>query len=460
MNDRKEKWKTWWWYHKIHVLIAAAVIALALYAILPGLLSPKPDYSVAVITASELPEETHAVLKERFREIADDRNGDGKELVELFFYTPDLSGKTPGTQNYQEAARLDADLVGKVSSIFLVEDMEGYRKNVAVPVEPEVPVKDIALFDGILLPEGTAFTVRSDGDAQEIYDRILRERIKSPETEEEALTDIETVVGIRDNVFSCSFDGVKHGVVMDLPEESGGAPLVMMLHGYGNTAESFRTAVHFEKTANEHGYAVVYVTGAPDPNDSTSATGWNSEGRPEGNRDADFLVALAKHLQREYSLDPGRTYAVGFSNGAAMVHRLAAEADGTFSAFVSVAGWMPERIWKERKDTNAVSFLQITGEKDKAVSKHSDGSAKYTKVPAIEDVMAYWAESNGLEPTETALIGKGSVLTKYTGEGNAQQVWNLLVKNGQHSWPDEKFSGINTNALILDFFEVLNQRVD
>ena len=41
-------------------------------------------------------------------------------------------------------------------------------------------------------------------------------------------------------------------------------------------------------------------------------------------------------------------------------------------------------------------FFQITGEKDDVVPKNSDGSAKYAIVPAIEDVIAYYAEANGL----------------------------------------------------------------
>ena len=46
----KEKWKNWWWYHWVHVLIAAAVVAVILYSFLPGLLKPKPDYNVAVVS--------------------------------------------------------------------------------------------------------------------------------------------------------------------------------------------------------------------------------------------------------------------------------------------------------------------------------------------------------------------------------------------------------------------------
>ena len=176
MNERREKWKTWWWYHKIHVLIAVAAVAVALYSFLPGLLAAKPDYGVAVITDIRLPDETYAALKDRIQGIADDRNGDGQVLVELYWYLPDLSGETEGSVNYAEASRLDADLVGKVSGIFLVEDMEGFHKNVAVTVAPEVPVADIPLFEGISLPEGTCFTVRTDSNIQDIYDRILTDR--------------------------------------------------------------------------------------------------------------------------------------------------------------------------------------------------------------------------------------------------------------------------------------------
>ncbi len=174
MNERREKWKTWWWYHKVHVLIAAAAAAIVLYSLLPGLLTPKPDYTLAVITRVRLPEETCIQLQNRIRERADDRNGDGEVLIEVNCYTPDLSGETEGVLNYEEAAKLDADLVGRVSLLFLIEDEEGFRKNVVVPVAAGADVKTVPAFDGITLPEGTVFTVRTDSDTQSIYERILR----------------------------------------------------------------------------------------------------------------------------------------------------------------------------------------------------------------------------------------------------------------------------------------------
>ena len=263
----------------------------------------------------------------------------------------------------------------------------------------------------------------------------------------------EIVMG-ENGAFISTYAGISHACILDLPVQPEHAPLILMLHGYSHTAESFRSELHFEQPANQRGYAVAYVTGAPDPNDATSGNGWNSGIGAEGNPDTAFLCALANDLQETYALNSDRIYAVGFSNGAFMTHRLAMEAQDTFSAVVSIAGMMPKSIWDKRNEQNAVSFFQITGEKDDVVPKNSDGSAKRAQAPAIEDVMTYWADSNGLTKTETGEIGNGSLLTTYTADGTQRQVWHLWVKNGRHSVPGEQYSGINTAALILDFLDL------
>ena len=176
MSEKKEKWKTWWWYHKVHVLIAATALAVVLYSVLPGLLAAKPDYSVALITTEGIPDGTMAALKERFEQAADDANGDGKILVDVVHYGADLSGETEGTVNYMEASKLDADLVGSVSGIFLLDRPAGFRANTAVTIEPETPCKELAFFKGISLTEGMALTIRTDSDTKTLYDRILAYR--------------------------------------------------------------------------------------------------------------------------------------------------------------------------------------------------------------------------------------------------------------------------------------------
>ncbi|WP_297957855.1 PHB depolymerase family esterase [uncultured Ruminococcus sp.] len=265
---------------------------------------------------------------------------------------------------------------------------------------------------------------------------------------------LEDIIEADGLVTSCTFDGVQHDIITDLPENTQNAPLVVMLHGYGDTADNFRNSVRFHERANEEGYAVVYVTGACDPDDRTSSNCWTSWDDGTGNDDLGFLRALAKHLQERYGLDPGRTYAVGFSNGAFMAHRLAAQAGDTYSAVVSVSGMMQQSVWKKRPETNNAGVFQLTGEKDDVVPKKSDGSADHVSAPAIEDVMSYWAESDGLELTEISEIGKGSQLKKYTGS-SGRQVWDLFIKDGRHTWKwsDNDINGIDTTELILEFLD-------
>ena len=266
---------------------------------------------------------------------------------------------------------------------------------------------------------------------------------------------LDQVVRKNETTFICTFDGIERKILLDLPEQTEDAPLVFLLHGYGGSAEGFRTSVHFEEEANALGYGVVYAEGLSNPGDATSSSGWNSGISSTGNRDKEFLVALAEYLQKVYLFDKDRTYAVGFSNGAFMTQRLAMEASDTFSAVVSVAGMMPERVWKARNKKNEVSVFQITGEKDAVVPKHSDGSAEHATAPAIEDVMEYWVTSNELNAVAEETIGKNSVLSKYSSENGKTQVWHLFVKDGYHSWPETDINGIDMNCLILEFFEGL-----
>ncbi len=38
---------------------------------------------------------------------------------------------------------------------------------------------------------------------------------------------------------ACSYDGVSHEFILYLPDQPEDAPLVLMLHGYGESAETF-----------------------------------------------------------------------------------------------------------------------------------------------------------------------------------------------------------------------------
>lgn len=253
-----------------------------------------------------------------------------------------------------------------------------------------------------------------------------------------------------------TYDGIEHDFILKLPETSDNAPLIVMLPGYGNTAEAMRTQTSIDNEANAKGFAVIYVTGAPNKEDRTSSVGWNSGIGNSLNRDVEFLCALVNDLCKSYSLDSERVYAVGFSNGAFMTHRLALQANDIFRGIVSVAGMLPESIWDNRPDTTNISVFQITGGKDDVVPQNINGSANYSQNPAIEDVLDYYIETNSLILTSTQNIGEISILDIYTSAESNNQVWNLYIPDGTHSWPEESYNGFNINTLILEFLDTIS----
>lgn len=252
--------------------------------------------------------------------------------------------------------------------------------------------------------------------------------------------------------YVCTYEGVKHDFIVDTPENPKGSALVIMLPGAGGTAESFRQTTLFHETACPQGYTVVYVTGAPDPGDPSSPVSWNHNAKKTGNDDVGFLKALASFIHKTFNTDSKKCYAAGFSNGAFMCHLLAAEASDTFKAVISVAGTMSDSVWNKVPDVCNISLLLIAGEKDLVIPKFSDGSVNYSSFPAIEEVVDYYEE--GLEMKAVREIGNDSTLTIY-GD-SSREVWYLFVKDGRHSWSAEDVTGIDTNALIIEFLNSIS----
>lgn len=257
-----------------------------------------------------------------------------------------------------------------------------------------------------------------------------------------------------DNIhFSCEYKGEKRDFTLYLPDNPKEATLVVALHGYGSDADSFSRDTKLHETLIPAGYVVAYVNGIPDPDDKTAATGWNSGLKETGNDDAGFLSSLATFLQKEYSLNSKKCVAVGFSNGAFMTHRLAVDENKVFTHIISDAGMMPQFAWEIRPEKVEINVLQISGTKDDVVPQKRNGTDKYSKAPAIEDVMEYYAASSGLGKIMTETLSEKSEITKYSSEKD-HIVWEVSVKDGRHSWFEEQFCGFKINDLILEFIEL------
>lgn len=236
--------------------------------------------------------------------------------------------------------------------------------------------------------------------------------------------------GIIRERYTCTYGNTVRSFIVCKAAQSSPKDLVLMLHGYAGSGESFMNDISFDEKATKKDFVLIFVDGISDPNDKTSAPGWNSGIKDSPKDDLGFLKSLVGIFQKEFGISKEKTFAAGFSNGAFMVHRLAVEDTAQFAAVASVAGFLPESVWNRRPEKLSTAFLQINGTKDDVVPMNANGSAKYNKNPAIEDVLEYYRSANG----------------------SADSVKYISIEGGRHSWPEEKFCGFNIDQVLLDFF--------
>lgn len=152
-----DKLQNFWFYYKKHLLIALAVILTLGYLAVQKVVTPQVDYHIGLVRAVPCTEEELDALTARFTAAGEDRNGDGQVLVQIHTYFVDLADDSPnaGVDNAQTVSALDADLIGSVSGIFLLEDVVTFQEITNGILESVIPSFD----------QGLYFALRKDADA-------------------------------------------------------------------------------------------------------------------------------------------------------------------------------------------------------------------------------------------------------------------------------------------------------
>lgn len=140
--------KNWWWYHKIQVGIAGAVLLALIYMGMQNRKIVPEDYAVALICSEYHSDEEIQALQNMLAGFGEDRNGDGTVTVEVRRYWLDLTGQTE-TGDSNAIAALDADLAGRKSGLLLMGDPEALRKNSQAVGNPCLPCGGNPHFEGI-----------------------------------------------------------------------------------------------------------------------------------------------------------------------------------------------------------------------------------------------------------------------------------------------------------------------
>lgn len=251
--------------------------------------------------------------------------------------------------------------------------------------------------------------------------------------------------------------GIDRTFILHIPEGLRyGAPLVIVLHGYGGAAIPARYGMN--AVADKHGFAVCYPNGTKDGRGKQC---WNV-GYPFQSDmtvdDVKFLAHLVRHLQREYHLSRKNVFCTGMSNGGEMCYQLAAQGQDVFRAVAPISGLMMEWLYKADRSTEPMPLLEIHGTADRTSAWEGDltnkgGWGAYMAVPLA---IHYWIAKNRCTTIQTDTIpslspsnGHEIIRHKYSGGTDGAQVWLYEIVNGKHSWGDKD---INTGEEVWQFF--------
>ncbi len=132
-------------------------------------------------------------------------------------------------------------------------------------------------------------------------------------------------------------------------------PLLVMLHGCGQTTDDFARGTRMNALAAEFGFIVLYPA---QPREANPNRCWNWFSRDDQFRDAGepaLLAGLTRHIVDRHGADPGRVYVAGLSAGASAALILAGAYPEVFAA-VGVHSGLPAGA--ARDQASAVMAMQ------------------------------------------------------------------------------------------------------
>ncbi|HZS35785.1 MAG TPA: alpha/beta fold hydrolase [Polyangia bacterium] len=228
-------------------------------------------------------------------------------------------------------------------------------------------------------------------------------------------------------------------------------PLVVSLHGYGETAFLQDSVFGLSAYAETAGFLVAMPQGL---SDSMHHPFWNATDAccdldHTGVDDVAYLNAVVDDMQAHYNVDPKRIFFVGHSNGGFMSHRMACDASSRIAAIVSLAGAQ----WKDVskcKPSAPVAVLQVHGDADTEVPY--GGAAD---LPSAMETVGDWATLDGCAGAvadtgetldlDTALVGPETHVARASCTAGAAELWT--IHGGSHvpsfalpGWPQHFYA--------------------
>jgi polyhydroxybutyrate depolymerase len=271
-------------------------------------------------------------------------------------------------------------------------------------------------------------------------------------------------------------------------------PVVLVLHGIGSDGSLIARISHFNKTADQFGFIVVYPnsrdgrwTAAPDAGvrtigpigrrrsilDDMTRTPRPDDVGGEPLNEIPFFNDLLDQIETEYSVDLYRIYATGYSDGGFMDFRLGCQMSDRIAAIATVGAILPASLAESCSNWSwrAVPLLMMNGTDDPMVPYRGrlSGSVGFNLLPAHE-TLKEWAKINscGQKSERITIAPKtaGGLETRVDTYSDCKDGATAIlysIEKGGHTWPGgEQYipvrfigktnSDLDASEIIWNFF--------
>lgn len=250
---------------------------------------------------------------------------------------------------------------------------------------------------------------------------------------------------LENGLHTLAYDGADREFILYVPPELPvGAPLVVVMHGYSDSAGAIRRYSAMDAVADRERFAVVYPQGLID---SYGFSYWEvgyafHDGSVD---DVGFLLALRARVVADQGLNPDAVFATGMSNGGDMSYRLACEAAGAFRAVAPVAGCLMGWLEASCAPMPEVPLFEIHGTLDPITPWEGDvdGSDGYGPYLGTEASVGHFVTAYGLDVEATEPIldtnttdGSNVIAHRWSRPDTSTEVWLYEIEGGHHDWPD------------------------
>jgi len=137
----KKKLANWWYYYKWYVICGGILLWILIDVVgsALGLREKKPDFEIAYVGGTPLPDDTAAALEQGFAQLGGDFNGDGETIVRVNQYINSSQAAAPelSARAYASEIVLMGDISSCESYFFLTDDPESLQRSSQILAAPD-----------------------------------------------------------------------------------------------------------------------------------------------------------------------------------------------------------------------------------------------------------------------------------------------------------------------------------